>query len=290
MAGLRRNPRVAAAMILMAMSSRTATAAAPTSTLGSAFVNTPLKWMQQARQAHSRAVANVAVKATHSLARGEAGSMAAQSSSFRANHHGLLGGGSWWRFSGSRPTAGSPGLQLRMCASSATPVGAELPEVIDADLIDVQGNMATLKVSIDGQGTTLQGVHVKFACGTGGTVIWQRTPLLFVLLDEEPAGELGKTAVVCAKDNVTVPVGLDLVGRSVDHMCRPIDGGAPLSRETTLPMFGAPTLQANMATISKPLHTGEDTRVALLPPPLGLLPSPPVGGTLNESVVTHTTE
>jgi len=111
-------------------------------------------------------------------------------------------------------------------------------------------------VNEDGQGTTLQGVTAQFDCGAVGTVMWQRTPLLWVLLDKSPDGELGKVASITSLKNKTVPVGADLVGRAVDHLLRPTDGGSALSQATMLPMFGLPTSQASMATISKPLHTG----------------------------------
>lgn len=121
------------------------------------------------------------------------------------------------------------------------------------------------QVSSDGQGTTLQGVTAEFDCGAVGTVVWQRTPLLFVLLDKPVEGSLGKLAFIKSFANKTVPVGDDLLGRSVDHLLRPADGGAPLSQSKMLPMFGKPTLQANMATISKPLHTGVTAIDALTP-------------------------
>jgi len=159
-------------------------------------------------------------------------------------------------------------VQLRMLTTPADKELESVPEVIEADVLAMEGSkLVTLKLREEGQGTTLQGVEAVFESGAVGTVVWQRTPLLFVLLDDatESKEALGGSAVVNPTANVTVAVGPDLVGRCLDARGKPCDGGASVNQEKKLPVFGAPVLQGDMATISKPLHTGITAVDALTP-------------------------
>jgi F0F1-type ATP synthase alpha subunit len=182
-------------------------------------------------------------------------------------HYGSNGFGRMGFVPGSAPLSfGRPSQHPQSGLFATATPGSAQDLVLVADLVGVEGKLATLKVREDGQGTLLQGLHVEFEDGSTGTVIWQRTPLLFVLVNSNGKGqEIGKAASIRTSKNVTVPSGESLIGRVVDYTGAPLDGGAPVTGAPHRAMFGTPTLQRDMATISKPLHTGITSVDALTP-------------------------
>lgn len=75
-----------------------------------------------------------------------------------------------------------------------------------------------------------------------------------------PLGELSGVRAGCLVEGtgscLTVPVGRELLGRTLDGLGNPMDGGAPLSRMGGYPVYGTPPNALARQLISKPLPTG----------------------------------
>jgi F-type H+-transporting ATPase subunit alpha len=151
----------------------------------------------------------------------------------------------------------------------------EMPGSIDRLSVEVlcnEGRLVTLKAGIEGEGTQLQGCEVQFENGCSGVVLYQRTPLLFALADQHSQStadtatklSFGSNANINVKSNITMAVGNELVGRVVNFKGVPLDG-KELTAQATRAIFSPPTLQSDLATISKPLHTGFTAIDALTP-------------------------
>lgn len=154
---IRRDPRVAAAVFLMAMSSTREAAAvivSSTSTrASSAFVQVPLRAMHQARQARSvvpaaagvpiagrRGFSSLLSRVPLSQAPSAAGSTVLPPATRVA---GGSSAGWMWRNSATR----AAGASVRMCASAAKASGEVVRETVQGDVIGIEGNLATVKVS-----------------------------------------------------------------------------------------------------------------------------------------------
>jgi len=154
---IRRDPRVAAAVLLMAMSSTKAVAAAIVSTTStrasSAFVRVPIRAMPQARQARSMAPAAAGLpvagrggfspllsKAPLSQAPAAAGFTALPFASRAAA--GSSSSGWLWRNSATS----AAGSSVRMCVNAAAAGGEVECETVQGKVIGIEGNLATVKV------------------------------------------------------------------------------------------------------------------------------------------------
>jgi len=124
----------------------------------------------------------------------------------------------------------------------------------------------------------LQGRRVLFDGGVGsGVVLWQRIPLIFILRDDEGADSVSYTSAVVQPESATLTICPNVLGQVLDALGRPIDStvssrasssaaaslsdGASQERS----VFGDATLLADMATISRPMHTGVTAVDALTP-------------------------
>jgi len=124
----------------------------------------------------------------------------------------------------------------------------------------------------------LQGRRVLFDGGVGsGVVLWQRIPLIFILRDDEGADSVSYTSAVVQPESATLTITPNVLGQVLDALGRPIDStvssrasssaaaslsdGASQERS----VFGDATLLADMATISRPMHTGVTAVDALTP-------------------------
>ena len=172
----------------------------------------------------------------------------------------------------------SPNMMSSIVSAAISKEPVESPSSIDQLNVQVlcnEGRLVTLKAGIEGEGTQLQGCEVLFENGCVGVVLYQRTPLLFVLADDsshitkvaaaaEKQQIFGSNAILNLKTNKTIPVGNELVGRVVNFKGIPLDG-AELTARATRAIFSPSTLQSDLATISKPLHTGFTAIDALTP-------------------------
>ena len=143
---------------------------------------------------------------------------------------------------------------------------------LNVEVLRSEGRIVTLKVGTEGEGTLLQGCQLRFENGCTGVVLYQRTPLLFALADQSPADEasedsrmdFGSTAILTMKLNRTIAVGDELLGRIVNFRGHPLDG-EDLTSSNQRAIFSPSTLQQDLATICKPLHTGFTAIDALTP-------------------------
>lgn len=85
-----------------------------------------------------------------------------------------------------------------------------------------------------------------------------------VLLDDPQAVQAGD-AVQRSGDVVRVPVGPALLGRIVDPLGRPLDGGPPIEAQETLPAERAAPAIIDRAPVREPVHTGTLAIDALFP-------------------------
>jgi F-type H+-transporting ATPase subunit alpha len=76
-----------------------------------------------------------------------------------------------------------------------------------------------------------------------------------VILDETSAIEAGQS-VTDTGEVLRVPVGEALLGRIVDPLGRPLDGGPPLAAEQTLPVERPAPAIIERANVSEPVQTG----------------------------------
>ena len=99
-----------------------------------------------------------------------------------------------------------------------------------------------------------------------GVVVWQRMPLVFAMMDDVNAAEqpVGTKARLVTGDKVSISVGAAAAGKVVNFRGEDLAAQAPVGQDSA-PLFGAPVLQAEMATISQPLHTGLTAVDALTP-------------------------
>jgi hypothetical protein len=177
----------------------------------------------------------------------------------------------------SHPTfrLGSPKMVSSFARVATSKDDVEMPGSIDRLSVEVlcnEGRLVTLKAGIEGEGTQLQGCEVQFENGCSGVVLYQRTPLLFALADQHSQStadtatklSFGSNANINVKSNITMAVGNELVGRVVNFKGVPLDG-KELTAQATRAIFSPPTLQSDLATISKPLHTGFTAIDALTP-------------------------
>lgn len=85
-----------------------------------------------------------------------------------------------------------------------------------------------------------------------------------VLLDRAPKLRAGAIAEATGKV-VQVPVGEGLIGRVVDALGRPLDGGPPIAPSTYYPVEREATPIIDRAPVSRPMQTGVKAVDALVP-------------------------
>lgn len=167
---------------------------------------------------------------------------------------------------------------LRMTASMASEPAAsvEAPEQLPLRVIAQRGRLLTAQLDEDMQGAwLLQGRRVEFDDGKGsGIVLWQRIPLIFILRDDESPDSVSYSTAIVQPGNATLSVSDGVMGQELDAMGRTI-GSTKTSRASSTAaadagtqersLFGEATLLADMATISRPMHTGVTSVDALTP-------------------------
>mmetsp|Transcript_24569 Transcript_24569/g.56379 ORF Transcript_24569/g.56379 Transcript_24569/m.56379 type:complete len:652 (+) Transcript_24569:126-2081(+) len=160
---------------------------------------------------------------------------------------------------------------LRMASSTAGPPAAKdkmpLPDVIGLEVVSTQGVLVTLTMDEFSMTTVdLQGRTVNIPGAGNGVVVWQRLPLVFALMDNAAAAAapVGTKGELVTGDKLTIPVGAEIMGKTVDFRGRVLGEDVPGGEDRAL-LFGASTLQADMATISQPMHTGLTAVDALTP-------------------------
>jgi len=133
----------------------------------------------------------------------------------------------------------------------------QLPKELSLNVVHCDGRFTTLELATEVPSAILQGRVVTFESGAEGVVIWQRLPLVFVLCNPHgPGARPAESATLKVKHNCTIPVSASFLGQVVDYTGRPVDDAADFSAEESAHLFGQSTKQSDMATISKPLHTG----------------------------------
>jgi len=170
---------------------------------------------------------------------------------------------------------------LKMTASMASEPAANIvaPEQVALKVTAQRGRVITAHLDEDMTGAwMLQGRRVLFDGGVGsGVVLWQRIPLIFILRDDEGADSVSYTSAVVQPESATLTITPNVLGQVLDALGRPIDStvssrasssaaaslsdGASQERS----VFGDATLLADMATISRPMHTGVTAVDALTP-------------------------
>ena len=161
---------------------------------------------------------------------------------------------------------------FKMAISGAEPqANVDLPDQLPLSVVSHNGRIVTAKLDMDMTGTwLLQGRCVEFDGGKGsGTVIWQRIPLIFILRDDEGADGMSYSTAIVQPSNATIAVSEHMLGKELDAMGRVVDNldDKPAADDdaTERSLFGTATQMADMATISRPLHSGVTAVDALTP-------------------------
>jgi hypothetical protein len=169
---------------------------------------------------------------------------------------------------GQRPEL-TRGLRMAISDKAEPPANVDVPEQLPLKVVSNNGRIVTAKLELDMTGTwLLQGRRVEFDGGAGsGTVLWQRIPLIFILRDDANAASF--SSAIIQPSNATIPVSEHMFGKELDAMGRVLDNpeAKPAAdddgKERSL--FGIATQLADMATISRPMHTGITAVDALTP-------------------------
>ena len=110
---------------------------------------------------------------------------------------------------------------------------------------------------------------MEFDDGKGsGIVLWQRIPLLFILRDDDSPDTVSYSSAIVQPEIAVMSVSDSILGQELDALGRVMgneasQGQAAASQER--PIFGVGTQLADMATISRPMHTGITAVDALTP-------------------------
>jgi flagellar biosynthesis/type III secretory pathway ATPase len=161
------------------------------------------------------------------------------------------------------------GLKMTASMTSDTAASVEVPEELPLQVVSQNGRVLTARLEDDMTGTwLLQGRRVELDGGKcSGTVLWQRIPLVFVLLDETTADPVSCSTAIIQPGNATLVVSDSLIGKELDAMGRVLSSSAAAagaaSQERSI--FGVATQMADLATISRPMHTGITAVDALTP-------------------------
>jgi F-type H+-transporting ATPase subunit alpha len=127
-------------------------------------------------------------------------------------------------------------------------------------------------VSIADEVATVEGLPdtrlnevVAFANGTRGIAVLLDEGAIGCILLGPEAGIRSGSIVRGTGDVVKVPVGPGLLGRVVDPLGRPLDGGEPLTAEDLAPVEKAAPAIVDRAPVVEPLFTGTTAVDAMLP-------------------------
>lgn len=174
---------------------------------------------------------------------------------------------------GIRLARGAHGL--RMAASTtgeAAAVSQEAPEELPLQVVKQEGRLVTATLAEDMTGSwLLQGRRVVFDGGAGGgTVLWQRIPLVFILNDDTALDAASCSTVVIQPGNATMLVSDAVLGKELDALGRDLSSSETAASASDKgvedrAIFGVATQMADLATISRPMHTGITAVDALTP-------------------------
>ena len=174
---------------------------------------------------------------------------------------------------GIRLARGAHGL--RMAASTtgeAAAVSQEAPEELPLQVVKQEGRLVTAMLAEDMTGSwLLQGRRVVFDGGAGGgTVLWQRIPLVFILKDGTALDAASCSTVVIQPGNATMLVSDAVLGKELDALGRDLSSSETAASASDKgvedrAIFGVATQMADLATISRPMHTGITAVDALTP-------------------------
>ncbi|EIF55797.1 F0F1 ATP synthase subunit alpha [Burkholderia pseudomallei 1258b] len=109
---------------------------------------------------------------------------------------------------------------------------------------------------VSGLEDTMLNEVLRFEGGVTGFAHTLDEDLISVVLLDPDAGVRAQTAVARTGAVLEVPAGPQLLGRVVDPLGRPLDGGAPLDAAHTLPIERAAPAIIERDLVSEPLDTG----------------------------------
>ena len=109
---------------------------------------------------------------------------------------------------------------------------------------------------LDELSDVMYGEVVEFTTGDTGMVLDVRTDRVGCVIFNPPDRIETGTVARSTGRVASVPVGEELLGRLLDPMGRPLDGGAPPAATATRPIEWAPPPIPDRAPVARPLHTG----------------------------------
>jgi len=173
---------------------------------------------------------------------------------------------------GIRLARGAHGLRMAASTTGEAAVSQEAPEELPLQVVKQEGRLVTATLAEDMTGSwLLQGRRVVFDGGAGGgTVLWQRIPLVFILNDDTALDAASCSTVVIQPGNATMLVSDAVLGKELDALGRDLSSSETAASASdkgveNRAIFGVATQMADLATISRPMHTGITAVDALTP-------------------------
>ncbi|MEN3185913.1 MAG: F0F1 ATP synthase subunit alpha [Atribacterota bacterium] len=136
------------------------------------------------------------------------------------------------------------------------------PEIHEVgELLEVQDGVALVK----GLKKALVGEQLLFAGKIPGQVFnLERERLRCIILGDYTTLRAGDP-VFRVKGTLEIPVGKELLGRTIDPLGNPLDGGAPLSAHSKRPVFSPAPRIVDRVPVQRPLLTGVKIVDAMIP-------------------------
>lgn len=136
------------------------------------------------------------------------------------------------------------------------------PEIREVgELLEVQDGVALVK----GLKKALVGEFLLFAGKIPGQVFnLEREQLRCIILGDYTILRTGDP-VFRAEETLKIPVGRELLGRTIDPLGNPLDGGAPLSSHIKRPVFSPAPQIVDRIPVQRPLLTGVKIIDAMIP-------------------------
>lgn len=140
------------------------------------------------------------------------------------------------------------------------------------DLLRVKehGKVAEIRqdvVHVTGLTNCMYGQLVKIGGATEGVIVGFDPDYVLVLLVNQQAPIKPGDEVMTTLDEFKMPVGDNFIGRRVNALCRPIDGGLPVKESMTYPIFGMAPGVLERIPLTQALATG--TKIVDMVRPVG---------------------
>lgn len=145
-----------------------------------------------------------------------------------------------------------------------------MPPKINLLTMKEHGTVAEIRqdvVHVVGLTNCLNGQLVLIGNGVRGVILGFDPDYVLVLLVDEGTGVKPGDRVISAMDEFRIPVGMDFVGRRVNALAAPVDGGPPIRPDAQYPIFGVAPSVLERIPLSDELQTG--TKIIDMMKPVG---------------------